>query len=973
MSVSSDGSRIGGRKEEELLRIKYKDYKRRLVDAEKKTGQIIDHNQQLLQNNHNLEQRIASYDAQILHLEQMLESGRRPARTVTEHEHYENVLRFQRFEGIIRFLESSLYFVDPPENGDSSVEGRLRAVIEAMSKKEQKFQEIEAMNTKLQDDLKKHWSGGLEAETKGSGQKLDTESIQAAYKQEQDKNAKLKEEIDSLKATMDSRETSHQAAQKLQQSQLGSLKTSVEEYKVQVDNLNKELDRSEKGRRSVLTSKDRKIKELEEMTQRNQDLEKKIDDQKKDLSKTQKDLEKVQESYNVSKHHSLARDVVMIKKLTEELKVVKETLAEVRKENEGLLETKTQLKKLKEERNEDLGRLLELQEGISTREVQLSGYENKVNELQAALGRSEKEMNELTRKAKQEAQALSLRIESAETLAQERQSESEYLKETLAKMEFKLSEVSLQQLRNADARENDPVVEKQQRTIEQLQDEVRALQRAEKLLRNEMEESKEESKRLLMKTRERLRDLTPSTDSTLEDGKRASQNTKTDRLSVGPSPIPSSKRLSITPLPQSSDPKLLQLNTEVERLWAENLKLEQALKQLNKQHNSLLSSMQHQTDGANQAAEDEEKIRHDIQSTLSRAASLNETILAMEDEAKTLRTSREQMAERHKKLTEDLHRATEAKTHLEEKVERLERDLVRRTATLESKSKELVDYRTKAQEQQSRADSLEMELVALKKEVTALEKIKVEREHQLEGRDNALRQLNSARSTFEKVFQSKIDRLVEEKAMVERSAEAELAKILALHEQEMRKTVEECTASLMQAQRTQASTRLGMQGDIDLIKADRDRYKEKAEEAEQGIQKLLEDMEQMNTLLTGYIAVVREQEAGDMISEEKKELLERLKQRQEDSAKIEQLESDVQTLRETLDGQHEILSKYDQTMVMLTNRNENYLKQVQELEDTLSRERKAWESGKRGSSTPATTKPAEESHSKTDDGSPISL
>jgi len=68
---------------------------------------------------------------------------------VTEHEHYENVLRFQRFEGIIRFLESSLYYVDPPENGDSSVEGRLRAVIEAMSKKEQKYQEIEAMNAKV--------------------------------------------------------------------------------------------------------------------------------------------------------------------------------------------------------------------------------------------------------------------------------------------------------------------------------------------------------------------------------------------------------------------------------------------------------------------------------------------------------------------------------------------------------------------------------------------------------------------------------------------------------------------------------------------------------------------------------------------------------------------------------------------------------------------------------------------------------
>jgi len=826
------------------------------------------------------------------------------------------------------------------------------------------------------------------------------EAVQAAYKQEQDKNAKLTEEIDSLKATMDSRETSHKAAQKLQQSQLGSLKTSLEEYKVQVDNLSKELERNEKGRRTVQTSRDRKIKELEELTRKNEDLEKKIEDHKKDLAKTTKELEKIQESYNVSKHHSLARDVASIKKLTEELKTVKGTLAEVQKENEGLQEIKTQFEKLKEERNEDLGRLLELQEGISSREVQLSGYENKVNELQGALGRSEKEMNEQTRKMKHEAQVLSQRVESAETLAQERQSESEYLKETLAKMEIKLSEVSLQQLRNANARENDPIVEKQQRTIEQLQDEVRALQRAEKLLRSEMEESKEESKRQLAKAQERLRAPTLSANSALDDDRKADQDIKPDRRSMDPSPLPSSMRRSATPLPQSTDLKIQELNTEIERLWVENMKLELALEQLNLKHR-LLSSPQHQTAVASKAAKEQEKAHRDIQSTLSRAASLNETILAMEDEARTLRTSREQMAEKHKKLTEDLHRATDAKAQLEEKVERLERDLVRRTASLESKTKELVDYRTKAQEQQSRADSLEMEHAALKKEVMALEKIKTEREHQLEGRDNALRQLNSARSTFEKVFQSKIDRLVEEKAAVERLAEADKAKLQVRHEQEMRKTVEECTASLMQAQMTQASTRLGMQGDIDLVKAERDQYKEKAEEAEQGVQNLLADMEQMNNLLSGYIEVVRQQEgmsfwryspsfflsrrvsnchhlysqAGGMISEEKTELLERLKQKQEDSAKIEQLESDVRTLRETLDGQHEILSKYDQTMVMLTNRNESYLKQVQELEDTLSRERKAWESVKQGATATiaASAKRLEELHLKTSDGSPVSL
>ena len=98
--------------------------------------------------------------------------------------------------------------------------------------------------------------------------------------------------------------------------------------------------------------------------------------------------------------------------------------------------------------------------------------------------------------------------------------------------------------------------------------------------------------------------------------------------------------------------------------------------------------------------------------------------------------------------------------------------------------------------------------------------------------------------------------------------------------------------------------------------------------------------------------------AEDMIPEEKGPLLALVNQRQVDIAKIEQLETDVQHLKEIVESQHEILSKYDQTMIMLTNRNESYLTQVQELELSLANERKGRSTGGSfvaGDSTPPIT------------------
>jgi hypothetical protein len=180
-------------------------------------------------------------------------------------------------------------------------------------------------------------------------------------------------------------------------------------------------------------------------------------------------------------------------------------------------------------------------------------------------------------------------------------------------------------------------------------------------------------------------------------------------------------------------------------------------------------------------------------------------------------------------------------------VERLERDLNRQTTKLDTKTKELSEARTKSQEQQSRADSLEMEQMTLKKEVETLEKIKIEREQQLEGRDNALKQLNSARNTFEKVFQSKIDRLMDEKISAEQFVNSELARIQARHEQEMRKTVEDCTASLVQAQLTQESIRT-------------EEYKERCSTADNECQRMLEEMQKLSLVLSGYAELARQQE-----------------------------------------------------------------------------------------------------------------
>ncbi|KAG0052876.1 hypothetical protein BGZ83_002024 [Gryganskiella cystojenkinii] len=902
----------------------------------------------------------------------MVENSRQPVRTITEQEHYQNVLQFQRFEGIIRFLESSLHFVKSSEDGDKSLEGRLRAVVESMNNKELKYQEIEATNLKLKENIEKLQDGKPLRSPKESTAKTTTlkattpltstnppkelnETELVAYKQVQDKNTALIAEVTSLKEKLDNKEAARQTIVKHFQTQLSAHKTSVDELRLKAENLTKELARSEKGKRTMQQTQNAKITALDEEKKKNKELETKYSDQRQLLFDTTKKLNNLQQSYDGTKHKSLSRDVAAIKKLTEELKTTNETLTETQKESDRIREDRVRLEK---ERTEDLKRLLELQEEISARELQLSISENKINELQVSLGRSEKEMGEVTRKAKQDSQVLLQRVEAAETLAQERQSESEYLKETLAAMEVKVSEMSQQQLRQSEiARERDPLLDKMQKTIEQINEENRMLQRTEKLLLKQKEESEEENKRQVLSLQQQLETMTATNeqikverDTASMEGSKSedsavrtiSANARGNQHSSTPS----------TPQPQSkghetNDDSLIRL--QLKALAADNKNQQQSYEALQKKYDELnvahrkLQQQQSLNGGRSSqypTLEEEERARQDIQRALATVASMDETIQSLEDESRNLRSAREQMAETHKQLTEDLYRATDAKKLLEEKVERLERELNRRTITLEVKTKELAEIRTKAQEQQARADSLEMEQEALKKEIATLEKIRVERDQQIEGRDNALKQLNAARNTFEKVFQSKIDRLMDEKAVTERMVEADRVKQQVRHEQEMRKTIEECKASLLQAELTQHNMMIGMQSDVDLIKEERDEYKAKVEELEGELRKLIANIEEQNILVQGYMDLVRQQEAEGMIPEEKGSLLALLNQRQEDIAKIEQLETDLQHLKEIVESQHEILSKYDQTMIMLTNRNESYLTQVQDLELSLANERR---------------------------------
>ncbi|KAI1302149.1 hypothetical protein EDD11_005717 [Mortierella claussenii] len=338
---------------------------------------------------------------------------------------------------------------------------------------------------------------------------------------------------------------------------------------------------------------------------------------------------------------------------------------------------------------------------------------------------------------------------------------------------------------------------------------------------------------------------------------------------------------------------------------------------------------------------EEEMLREDLVRALTRVEALEELIMSLETDVEGMHRVHEEMQialEEKRQLILSMDRDA---TYKEEKVVKLERELARQKTDFAHKLAELIDCRVKLQEQELRAGLLEEEVKSARHESAALQKRTVEQQEQLEGRERALKRLEEARKLYEQVEKSTINRLKEEKATAEKLVVTELKRMQQVHEEEMKRTVTECSGSLALAQLNHERLRESWQNELQSVQRRQDEQQSRADELEQTASRMAREVEERNMLINGYMALVAEKEGQGMLQEGSEIFQGMLHQRQQDMAEIHELSDEVQQLRTAMRDQHNIMERYNENMENLANRNEVYLRQGQERELELAAEKKA--------------------------------
>ncbi|KAF9356288.1 hypothetical protein BGX26_005471 [Mortierella sp. AD094] len=382
------------------------------------------------------------------------------------------------------------------------------------------------------------------------------------------------------------------------------------------------------------------------------------------------------------------------------------------------------------------------------------------------------------------------------------------------------------------------------------------------------------------------------------------------------------------------------MTKEIDRLHQERGSLQSEIDDLK---TSL--SQQHTSDGADAEVEakatEEEELSLDLARALARISSLEELVTSLEEEVIQLKRVHDDMVAVEEEMKGAIQAMYSEMSWKDDKIARFEKDLNNRKQDLTNKIDELVEAKSKLQEQTSRANILEEERQELKHQVAMLEKLKAEQQEQLDGRERALKRLDDARKTYEKMYESKIETLKEERVVMEKVALAEASRIQTKYEQEMQEAVQEWTEKLSQADISLDSTLETWKSDKLALEHERDSLIIKSSKLEESLQRAMKNVEERNLLLSGYMALVSEKEEGGMLQEGAEVLQNLLEQRQRDMDTITELTEEIQKLRVVMDNQYKLMERYDQDMTSLANRNELFIRQGRDREQELISERKA--------------------------------
>ncbi|KAG0287867.1 hypothetical protein BGZ96_008272 [Linnemannia gamsii] len=254
------------------------------------------------------------------------------------------------------------------------------------------------------------------------------------------------------------------------------------------------------------------------------------------------------------------------------------------------------------------------------------------------------------------------------------------------------------------------------------------------------------------------------------------------------------------------------------------------------------------------------------------------------------------------------------RTDVEEKIARVERDLERCRSDLKSTTNDLVNCKVDTEEKERKANELEMELQSCKHRVNQLEQEFADQSQQLDGQTRAHKALETARRTYDKVYESKIKRLQEDKATLEIIFNAEMLKRDEAHHQELVKA------------KGDREVGLGLsQAEVIAIKAECEGLKAKL-----GVEE--EEKLKMHGMIVSYAELVRTLQNNGTITEETNALVEVLSQVEEYLSTIETLRSDLDVLTENNDGLNQLVKEYQDGTTTLTNRTESYLGHIKLLE-----------------------------------------
>ncbi|KAF9956642.1 hypothetical protein BGZ72_002609 [Mortierella alpina] len=888
-----------------------------------------------------------------------------------ENQRRRNRDEYHRFAGVMRFLEDSLQFIPPAHEGEP-IESRLATVIMRVHEKEKEY---EKMKQKLEaredeDKVARETRLGQEGQEGYTAQPLEA-TLTRVMKASEEKIAKLTEELEAVKEQESTwRNNSDYFEQKLSQLTADHEKAlaDLEEAQAKADNLTTLLTRSEKGKTAMQQNMDVKEKELG-------NLKRRYDILQNEYKEKDKSLAKQKQQYDAVKTRSLVQDLDRIKVLEGRLKDADREVIRaqklVKEKDDLLTATKSKMWRLEEERNEGLQQLGHLQEELADKDLQLSNARAASGSIESFKKIAERERASATQRANQEMEMLKQSLALVKKLADDREKETAFLKdavqgseEKIVHLESRLETVSNQvKKRDDDAalfkstinsleRElagyrhtsNSYVIEAegyaqkgkmQQDLLSNLQKKVDAY--------DSVGQMQSHSQEALLALRRRIDELNTSLSAPSSQAVYYSIGTEKE---IKEELVKTSLELfyalqKVNGLQQfTRDEGRTQYESEIAKLKRTNQEVQKQRDSLRKEIEELRSSMVDlscvKTEPGVAVEPVSEEMVLDLSRALATVEALDELVSFLEDEVVQMKQSREEMTKVDEILRQTIQEIEFDKVQLTERVTKLERDLGRREDDLKSKMEELSISQAKVHEQTLRGDGLEQRLQGVQRQMDLLEQDYAEQKQQLEGRESALRRLEKARTTYDKVHESKIESLKEEIKTVERLSRTQWEKLTAAHTKEMQKTLDQCMTSINEAQRSQSEAGLSLNSEYLAVVTERDALKTEVAELKESLEKTMKEIDDRHLLITGYMSLVSQQEGEGMLTEGSETLKGLLQQNQDQMATIEQQNQHLDILRTALDDQIQIIMESNQNTDTLASNQERYLRQISELQDELS-------------------------------------